>query len=86
MTDQRDVLAPDLIDQILEIRQVIHEVVIAAGTDAIAVAVTAQIGRYKMIFAGKSCGCDRLPCPRQIEKAVDQNHCVIEGRIVAAPL
>ena len=39
--------------QLLQIGQVIHEVVIAARADAIAVAVPAQIRRHQVIFAGQ---------------------------------
>ena len=60
--------------------------VVAARADSIAVAVSTKVWRDEMKLAVESRCRDRLPRPGQVEEAVDEDHRVIEGHVIATPL
>lgn len=71
MADDDEPLARNPRDQIIDIREVIEEVVVAALADPIAIAVTAQIRRDDVSMLRKVLA-DLVPAVAEIEKAMEQ--------------
>ena len=80
VADDDDALAREPRDHVVEIRDVVEVVVVAAGADPVGVAVAAQIGRDHVRVARASRWRDLVPAVREIEEAVDEH----ERDVVAA--
>jgi hypothetical protein len=76
VADEHEALARDSRDQRVEVRAVIEEVVVAAGTDPVAVAVAAKVDGDDVCARREALG-DFAPAIREIEKAMDED----EGRV-----
>ena len=85
MSNERYTATTDLRDEVFKVGEVIHKVVVAAGADAITVAMAAQVRGDDVVFACKPSRDDRFPRPRQIEKSVHKNDGVIDLLVIAAP-
>jgi hypothetical protein len=75
MADEFHLLYPKMSDEVIEIQHVIGEVVVPAGANPTAVAMAAAIGRNnpKIRECFLKCTDERLPTPRLIEKAMNQD-------------
>src|SRR5262249_4811280 len=67
-------------DHAVEIGEVVEEVVVAAGADPVAVAVTAQIGRDHVAVLREPLG-DRRPREREIREAMHEHEREVAGPV-----
>lgn len=80
MSDDNEPLARNARNEIVDVSEVIEEVVVAAGSDPIAITVTAQIGRDDVVPRGETLG-DLVPAKAEIEKAVQQQERRVARRV-----
>jgi hypothetical protein len=71
VTDDDELLLRETWHQLVDVREVVEEVVVTAGTDPVRVAVTAQVGRDDMDALREPLG-DLAPAVTEIEEAVDE--------------
>jgi hypothetical protein len=77
VTDDRQPAARRLAHQIVHVGQVVGEVVVAAGADAIRIAMAAQVGRHDVVRPGQP-GLDHArEGPGEVEVAVQQQDRVV---------
>ena len=74
MADQRQPIARERVRQVAHVEQVVHEVVVPAGADALRLAMPAQIGREDVEARLGQARRDAVERPGEIEEAVQAEH------------